>query len=558
MSVFNGQVANATTFNAAYLSRTVDSSTVGRIDLNNVLAASGGSITNTQRELNKLNSFLGSIANTAFDSVPTWTNNDVGGASDTVKARADFLTAAFNGTSGHNHDGSPGQGPPLSAADLMDYNDFWAELQTTTFDGALGLSDDVSASFSGETSGGGVAVEGVVTTAPYNRCELRNKLAGDRIETGGGELVYGYITWAASVWTLTYAYTDSSGVEQPYSLPAADLRIYYREVFSSANRPTFSSDAGLIDSLDLTADIVDATPSQPGKVSIAAQSFGGEKTFQDGADFQKAIAAEKLDVASGGTVTALSSANSVVKFTGVSTTTLQGVSGPSTAKMVWIYNNSSGALTLKHENAGASAANRIITSDALDLVVDQFGAVQLYYDLSQSRWVVMSTAGGGGGGTATGFGETLGTADGVATSFGPLTYAPNNAESIIVFVNGREADVSLWSQSGANIIFGTAPAAASRISVWYLENGTPAVPVMSSNFEMEYRSVSAPEAAAKSLTLAATPVDASKVALDIEGIGVQWPGTSFSVSGAVLSWSGLGMDSYPIAAGQNFRIIYLS
>lgn len=53
MSVSNGQLANQTTFNNAFVSRLVDTSTVGKLDLNNsVIADSGPTVTNVQRHIN--------------------------------------------------------------------------------------------------------------------------------------------------------------------------------------------------------------------------------------------------------------------------------------------------------------------------------------------------------------------------------------------------------------------------------------------------------------------------------------------------------------------------
>jgi len=54
MSVVNGQIANQTTFNEAFVSRKVDSDTVGRVGLKNVLPESGAEIQNAQRYINEL------------------------------------------------------------------------------------------------------------------------------------------------------------------------------------------------------------------------------------------------------------------------------------------------------------------------------------------------------------------------------------------------------------------------------------------------------------------------------------------------------------------------
>jgi hypothetical protein len=116
VSVTNGQNANQTTFNNAFLSRTADTSTTGKVDLNNADGASGASVTNTQREVNSLNSFTGRSSGSVFNAKPSWTSNDVGVSTDDLKTRVDLLTALFNEITGHTHDNSAGQGGPLVEA----------------------------------------------------------------------------------------------------------------------------------------------------------------------------------------------------------------------------------------------------------------------------------------------------------------------------------------------------------------------------------------------------------------------------------------------------------
>lgn len=93
MSVSDGQKANALNFNAAYLSRKIDTDTVGRIDLLNSEAESGASIVNVQRELNGQASFVGDTINGVKDRLPAWISNVIGLVSDTVKARVDAIQA---------------------------------------------------------------------------------------------------------------------------------------------------------------------------------------------------------------------------------------------------------------------------------------------------------------------------------------------------------------------------------------------------------------------------------------------------------------------------------
>ena len=73
--------------------------------------------------------------------------------------------------------------------------------------------------------------------------------------------------------------------------------------------------------------------------------------------------------------------------------------------------------------------------------------------------------------------------------------------------------------------------------------------------QVEYRTITSGEATAKQLTLAFTPNVAANVMLDVVGGTAQIYSVDYSVSGAVLTWNGLGLDSL-LAAGDVLRIHY--
>jgi len=75
-----------------------------------------------------------------------------------------------------------------------------------------GASDDVSALFAGETPGGSAALAGVITSPPLNYVHIR-QANGDEIQHTATGQIYGRLTEAAGVWTLTYFYKNASGVE---------------------------------------------------------------------------------------------------------------------------------------------------------------------------------------------------------------------------------------------------------------------------------------------------------------------------------------------------------
>lgn len=277
-NVSDGQLANAATFNGGLASKQVDNTFAGKQELADTDPVSGESIENVQRELNAASSFTGMPQNSDEDVLPVWTNNDVGSPTNDLKDRAEALTEKFNDTTGHSHDGSPGGGAPVSAANLSNFNNFIGVMQTFSKTGASGTSTDVSSSFTTKTPGGTDSQVGIYTTAPDNICDIYTLSNDEEIEDAGGQKVYGRLTESAGVWTLSF-FTNEAGVETAHSLSAQDIRVYFGEVFTMETRPTRGADLGRVGSLDKTADVVDASPTQRGLVNTGTQSFAGNKTF---------------------------------------------------------------------------------------------------------------------------------------------------------------------------------------------------------------------------------------------------------------------------------------
>lgn len=81
MSVANGELANQDTFNGAFVSREINTDTVGKFDLKNV---SSSNIIDTQRELNAIARYTGKTTNTAVTTAPSWASNEIGASSDSL------------------------------------------------------------------------------------------------------------------------------------------------------------------------------------------------------------------------------------------------------------------------------------------------------------------------------------------------------------------------------------------------------------------------------------------------------------------------------------------
>lgn len=108
MSVSNGQDANQTTFNNAFLSRTTDTSTIGKVELDHPDTTS---IAEVQRELNAIASYTGNSVNQSATVKPSWTDNSVGASGDSLFSRIEALVLRFESAAGHDHTGVDGEGP---------------------------------------------------------------------------------------------------------------------------------------------------------------------------------------------------------------------------------------------------------------------------------------------------------------------------------------------------------------------------------------------------------------------------------------------------------------
>lgn len=95
MAVANGQLANATSFNNAFLSRTIDTDTVGKMDLKNVDAVSGDNIINVQKNINALCSALGIPVNSVKDFLITWDDASTASVKDKLNELLGSIQVQF-------------------------------------------------------------------------------------------------------------------------------------------------------------------------------------------------------------------------------------------------------------------------------------------------------------------------------------------------------------------------------------------------------------------------------------------------------------------------------
>jgi len=461
MGVSNGEYATETTFNSSFMDREGDTDTIGKMDLKNVDAASGVNIINVQRNINALCSALGIAPNQVYDFLIAWSSTVVGLSSSSAKDKIEALVLKFRDTTlngGHAHTGIDGDGALISAATLADYNDYWVVPQKVDILAVSGTSFDVSAAFAGKTPNGGSAAEGVLTDISNNKVELIDTTTNTFIEDAGGQKVYGRLTELAGVWTLSF-YTNEAGVETAHNLTLTDISVLYREVFTSANRPTLGSNPFDFASLDLTADVADATQLQRGVVSTGVQSFGGDKTFFGFIELLSKLhlSVQTDAVATGADATLAAITKTVIEVTDIGLTSIAEIPTPTKETFLVLINKTGSTILVKNND---SLSSHILTGENGDLTVINNGRLVLVYDMGLSRWLVVARsqslfpAAVGSTPNANGFtltGNTFNLEPASSTLPGVLTALTQSIGGLKTFVNGVVVQTSLRSEGFAVI-----------------------------------------------------------------------------------------------------------
>lgn len=276
MSIVNGQPVDAANSNPSWISKNTDDTTPSKLNFGNLDPLSGPTFNNIQRLVNSIVSFLGNTLTDVYNVIPPWVTNNRGTSGDNVFQRVGAIDTAFHPTTGHKHTGTAGDAPKIDASSIANVPLTGYGQQGANFL-ATGTSTDVSSLLTGQTPSTSQTVEGVVVNAPFNRILIRNSLDHTEYKDSSGNIVFGRLTFAASVWTLSY-FTDVSGTETAFSFPLNTPVAWFYQVLANAldgTAPVYS-DLFFVPSDNATADIITATTSIQGKVSLgtASQSVG--------------------------------------------------------------------------------------------------------------------------------------------------------------------------------------------------------------------------------------------------------------------------------------------
>lgn len=561
--VIDGTPVDAADTNPKFIFKDTDDTATGKITLNNTAdVASGSQVDNIQKELNSEASFTGKALNTAKTDVPSYTYNQGLTAAGSLKVRADELSGKFDNSVGHRHTGAAGDGPQVSAGTIANTPLLGYGIQGTDLTGVTGTSTVVTTQLTGKTPSTSSLIAGVVVNTPYNKVIIRQSTGANQDDSFLdllGNVIYGRITNAASVWTLSY-YVSLSGTETAYTFVGSNgVRWYYQELFNPLGNPPVYTPNFFIPSDNATADILDASLTQRGAVSVGTQSFAGNKTFAGSVEAQAQFyGAIQTDSTSTGAAALLPTPGKLIyRLTNGSLTSVSGVTAPLLPQVFLLRNNTGVSVTITNSNSGA---NSILTGTGNDFTMQDKSSVFLLYDTTSARWSLI----GGGGSGSVGYQEVpTGTVNGTNDTFGPLTFLPSDDNSVIVFVDGIARPKTEWSLTGTltkSVVFGASfkPQTDQSVYVFYLTTGSASPsPAPTGTWNVEYHTLSSGDATAKNVTLGSSPASPTKVLLDIIGGTPQEYSVDFSVSGSTLTWSGLGLDGF-LAAGDKLRVVFIT
>lgn len=396
MGIVNGQPVDENYTNPAFVDANEDDGTLAKmfLDDQDPSLVSGDRVDNTQRELNAFSSFVGKVLNTVKNILPTWATSEGFLSTDSLYARTDKLSSKFPSATGHAHNpATAGDGGEIQASYLGGVKLRALIQQGVNIIGATGVSSDISLQFTLKNPSSNQTTKGVPINTPYNMVALRQASGanqGDSFYDGSGNLVYGRITFAAGVWTLSF-YVLISGTETAYSFASpTDISFYYQEIFNPLTEGPVYDPAFFIPSENTTADVIDASATQSGKVNTTTQQFAGNKEFLGDTKLTgKLLAGLQSNNQSGTNVTLTVPLAPIVLLTNAGLVSIANITPPLAGQVAVLINKTGGDVLLNNANA---SAGDIITGTGANFTIKNNACVAIAYDFTNSRWHITGAA----------------------------------------------------------------------------------------------------------------------------------------------------------------------
>lgn len=426
MSVVNGQLANQTTFNNAFMSRTAaTTSTVAAVALENVLDVNSGAfVANLQRAINKVYEGLGTTGE-ADANINNYATNNYILNGDSRRVAIEKLDAQLKTTQDEV------DAAELRIDDTEDRLDV-IEGQPSTFGGDKTFTDDVVIQ-------GNLTVQGTLTSIDTDNLEIEdknilvNKGGNDATAEEAGVDVQRTTTNAGirfdstlvSKWKVGLVGAFYEVIVSGLAQVVAGLKdftggIKTDTVAESTLNAGVTVDGvlikdGNVDGEDvsglgtrLTAnEALDVT--QNGRLTTIESnnsSFGGNKTFTgdvtvQGNGLMKNVRLQEnlfldalINTQTGALVTLTPITAPIIKLTGAGLASIQTIDAPTLAKQILVINQSGADVIIK-DNTG-----NIRTGTGADAQLANNQIVTLAYDLTAAKWYVSSVGGSAGGGSS--------------------------------------------------------------------------------------------------------------------------------------------------------------
>lgn len=324
--------------------------------------------------------------------------------------------------------------------------------------------------------------------------------------TTATQVILAYATYSGGVWTIdqtpgTHRNYDASGLSAvEYNLTTNQVIIGSPQGQTSTGT-LFNGNLSINDNLKVSGSILDAN--------------------------NYLINTSKTDIPTTVTpIIALTSATTLVRFTGSSATIVDGiVAGIAAegAQQLTVYNESSANVQFNNLSGSSVAANRILVPGGGSVTINPGYSLEFVYDNTAQYWIpLLASAGGGGGG---------GSINTISTSTPALVITnPSGPTTDLELTNATDSVAGLMSAADKTKLDSLSPG-----SLTYNVNTFTLSPTDISNGYV---------------TLASVPTMPAFSVLNVIGGSVQDYSIDYTISSNLLSWSGLWLQSVLVAGDQ--------
>lgn len=425
MSVVNGQLANQTTFNNAFMSRTgATTQTVAQVALENTDVVSGAFVNNIQRAINKAFEGVGASGEADaninnYSSTNYITNGDnrkvaVGKLDAQLKITQDEVDLVETdlsalGSRVTNIESNPSTfgGNKTFSNNVIVQGDLTVNGTTTTVNSTVTELVDPSITLNNNgndatSEGAGIEIE---RTAVNAKLEFENALASkfkiglvgslrEIIVNGVAQIVGGIKDFTSGIKTNVI---DESTINAGVTIDTVLIK------------------DGLVDGRDVSVDGADLDTAEATiithgtrltNIESNTQTLGGDKTFSGNVIAQNDLTAKRVFITDelfanaqvntqvGADVQITAPLNPIVKLTGAGLASINRIVAPGSGNKMVFFINQSGADILVKDNNGIPTTNRIRTGTGANVQFLQNAVMLGVYDDATDLWYLTSVGGG--------------------------------------------------------------------------------------------------------------------------------------------------------------------